>query len=72
MPAKESEALRSMLSGGGGGGGGRTTVNAPVTHKIMAMDGASVEKVLMRNDKALMKVVGKAVRRGVHKSIRGV
>lgn len=70
MPAKESEALRSMLSGGGGGG--RTTVNAPVTHKIMAMDGASVEKVLMRNDKALMKVVGKAVRRGVHKSIRGV
>lgn len=72
MPAAESEAFRSMLSGAasGRGGGGRGGFSASVPLYVKALDSRSVSQVLGRSDSAVVKALTKAISRGAASSLR--
>ncbi|MFZ2988076.1 hypothetical protein [Ideonella sp.] len=55
LPAKHADVIRSMADGGGGGGG-------ELTVHIHALDGASVERVLMGNQSELARAIQTAHR----------
>ena len=65
MPAAQAGAFRGMLDNGGAGGG-NVSVHPTTHYNITAMDSASVERVLLWNQGALMKTIDKAVRDGAH------
>lgn len=62
MPAKESEALRNLLSSGGQPSSSGTVKQI---NNFSAMDGASMRRLFQQNDGAILKTLEKAARRGL-------
>ena len=65
MPARESEALRDLLSSGGGTASGRGGNTSNTKISVSAMDARGVRSVFERNDRELVRTLEKASRRGI-------
>jgi hypothetical protein len=67
VPSGPAAERRGALSGGaGGGGGGPTAVHHTTQVDISAVDAAGVHRLFENNDKALLKAIERAARKGVH------
>ena len=69
----QAEGLRSLVENGGArGGGNTTTVHAPVSLSVTAMDSRSVQRMFNSNDRAMLKAIGRAAQRGAHLGVKGL